>query len=459
MIAARTPLALALVATLLACELTPEQPPVPPPFDPDGPPSLTILVDAEPEDDAESFVPAAGAARYGDPFTVVGANFWPGDRVTLEAELYGLGSSALFEVADDGTVDLRRDAPVEGAWDDVDPEGLLWSMDGTSATGQLDLSVTVRAIVADEVVAEAVLERRYIDDGLTVAEIADGTTRGLLALPPGDGPFPAVLAFGGSEGGTGSGEFRALYLASLGVASLGVGYFGAPGLPADLEEVPLEILEGDLTFLASDPRIDPERIAVMGGSRGGELALLLGERFPVVHGVIATVPSGLLWGATTTVDHAAWTDDGQALPFVPWSGSEPEVRTDEHGDHVVFRASFLADIDAASPDALDAATIRAERSAGPVLLIAGDDDQLWPSCVLAQIAMDRLLAAGRSNDALLCLPEAGHAIGMPGWSTVDSVETWHADLGAFMVLGGTPQGNARADRAADTAIRAFLKAL
>ncbi len=458
MIVGRTLLPLTALLTL-ACAAGGPEPADPPPFEPDGPPRLTVLVDADPEDDAEGFVPAVGPARYGDPFTVVGDNFWPGDRVTLTADLHGLTASAVFEVTANGTIDLRRDAPREGAWSDVDAEGLLWSMDGAMAAGTLDLTVTVRARVDDREVAEVVLERRYIDDGLTVEEIADGTTRGILALPQGDGPFPAVLAFGGSEGGTGSGEFRALYLASLGVASLGVGYFGAPGLPDDLEEVPLEILEGDLARLASDPRIDPERIAVMGGSRGGELALLLGERFPVVRGVIATVPSGLVWGATTGGDAAAWTDDGQPLAYVPWSGSMPEVNPGDDGDRVTFRGSFLADVAAASPDQLDLATIRAERAAGPVLLIAGDDDQLWPSCVLAEVTMERLRAAGRTGDALLCLPEAGHAIGMPGWSTVDTVEVWRDDLDAYMVLGGTPQGNARASRVADTAIRAFLRTL
>lgn len=445
-----------LLLGIAACDPAAIEEPRPSPFEPDGPPALTVLVDADPEDEAEGFVAVDAPARYGDPFTIVGSNFWPGDRVTLVADLFGMASSAVFSAAEDGTVDLRRDAPLEGPWEDVDAEGLLWSMEGPTAPGTLDLTVTVRALVDGEEVASTSLARRYINDGLTVEEVGDGTTRGLLALPAGDGPFPAVLTFGGSEGGTGSGELNAMYLASLGVAAFGVGYFGASGLPAQLEEVPLEILEGDLAFLAADPRVDAERIAVMGGSRGGELALLLGERFPIVRGVIATVPSGLVWGAASGADAPAWTDDGAPLPYVPWSGALGEVVSDENGEHYSFRNMFLADIDSASPAALDAATIRAERAAGPVLLIAGDDDQLWPSCVLAQIAMDRLLAAGRTGDSLLCLPEAGHRIGMPGWSTLDSAEIYQGDLDGFMVLGGTPQGNARASRVADTAIRAFL---
>jgi dienelactone hydrolase len=454
---------------LVACGVpSPAQPgePVDEPFVPDGPPAIELLVDVDPEDDAEGFAPApVDGARYGDPFTVVVRNLFPETTVTLEAALYGMTSTATFVVTADGSVDLRRDAPLSGgAYEGVDAEGLLWSMTGPPAGGALDLDVTVRAIVDGDEVAVATLTRKFINQDIEFEAVAEGRTRGVLALPQGDGPFPAVLVFGGSEGGTGSGEFAAMYLASLGVASLGVGYFGAPGLPDELVDVPLEILEEDLAFLTSDPRIDPERIAVMGGSRGGELALLLGEKFPsVVKGVIATVPSGLVWGGNPSVfteEVAAWTLDGAPLAYVPYSGSQFDVDVDDDGaQHVRMRNAFLQDVDAASPAALDAATIRVELTNGPVLLLAGDDDQLWPSCPLADVAMARLLDAGRTGDRMLCFADAGHAFGTPGWSTMDSRETYRSDMGAYLVFGGTPQGNARAGRDADTAIRAFLRSM
>lgn len=467
MIALRTLSSLLITFALIACGVEPpdDQPPVAEPFVPEGPPAIDLLVDVDPEDDAEGFVPVVDSVRYGDPFTVVVRNLFPETNVTLEAGLYGMTSSATFVVTADGTVDLRRDAPIAGgSYQGVDGEGLLWSMSGPQAGGALDLSVNVRAIVDGDEVASVTLSRKFINQDIDIEDVAQGRTRGLLALPRGDGPFPAVLVFGGSEGGTGSGEFGAMYLASLGVAALGVGYFGAVGLPDELVDVPLEILEEDLAFLTNDPRIDADRIVVMGGSRGGELALLLGEQFPtVVKGVIANVPSGLVWGGNPSVfttEVAAWTLDGVALPFVPYGGGQFEVDTDDAGfDHVRMRNSFLQDIDAASASALDAATIRTELTNGPVLLLAADDDQLWPSCPLADIAFARLNDAGRTSDALHCFADAGHAFGTPGWSTMGSRESYNASFGSYVVFGGTPQGNARAGRDADTAIRAFLRAL
>ncbi len=40
-----------------------------------------------------------------------------------------LEAFASYEVADDGTVDVTRDAPIDGTYSGVDPDGLIWSAD------------------------------------------------------------------------------------------------------------------------------------------------------------------------------------------------------------------------------------------------------------------------------------------------------------------------------------------
>ena len=429
--------------------------PEPTPFS--GTPRVRILVNVAPHE-PETVEEDADEARYGDPLHVIVDGVEPG-RVIIVESVGGAGRSlAHFVVGEDAIVDLARDAPIDegDSWQGADGEAFVSTM-VDPPDGPLDLSLTVRVLDADNgsELASDTLVRRSIDDGLVIEPVDDGTAQGLLALPPGDGPFPAVLVFGGSEGGTGTGSFNAMYLASLGYAALGVGYFGARGLPAELSEVPLEILENDLLRLAADPRIDPTRIAVMGGSRGGELALLVGATFSTnVRAVIALVPSGYVWPSVGEDDRAAWTLAGAPVPFVPSTGALAEVTVDDDGPHYRSRTAFLADIAAADAQALEAATIRAEDIAGPVLFLAGADDQLWPSCPMADVAVAR---RARADDEVRCFAGAGHAgVGIPGWSSVGSNETFLADFDAWLVLGGDAQANGRAIRDGDTAMRGFL---
>lgn len=449
---AALPSAVLLVVALAGC--APASTPAPPVDDaPPATPRVRVLVDGAALD---------GPARYGDALRVVVDGLPPGVEARVDTHAASGSSWAVFATGDDGAFDLGADAPVDGTWEGVDVDGFLWSTTDPPFSLTLDLAIDVAVSIDGEEVVAATIERRYVNEGVVSTSIDDGTIQGVLNVPPGDGPFPAVLVFGGSEGGLSGSTFLASYLASLGYASFAVAYFGTDGVPANLVEVPLEILAQDLAFLAARPEVDGERIAVTGGSRGGELALLLAAHYPdVVRATIATVPSGVVWGGLTVEPTAAWTKDGAPLPFVPSSpDAQADVVVDADGAaHVSLTPVFHQDLDDAPADALAAATIPVEQAGGPILLVAGADDALWPSCRLAQIAMDRLVAAGHTDahgDALLCLDGAGHAIGVPGWSTVGPYEHWRDDMDAYLMLGGTPAGTGRAQRIADDALRAFL---
>ena len=114
---------------------------------------------------------------------------------------------------------------------------------------------------------------------------------------------------------------------------------------------------------------------------------------------------------------------------------------------------FDAALDEATPEELAAATIHIEKSTGPVMLIAGGDDKLWPSCRLAKIAWDRL---GRPRDRNECYPGAGHYIPAPGNPTTQAHRTYHATYKLWFALGGNAKDIARAGRDSDTKLRAFL---
>ena len=102
------------------------------------------------------------------------------------------------------------------------------------------------------------------------------TVSGALRVP-GDNsaPCPAVVLVHGSAGVDSRGQFHAQALNAAGIATLEIdlwaargwlgGEFGRPrGVPETLPDA-----FGALQFLAGLPRIDPQRIGIMGFSWGG----------------------------------------------------------------------------------------------------------------------------------------------------------------------------------------------
>ncbi|OWY59480.1 hypothetical protein B7486_74350, partial [cyanobacterium TDX16] len=142
--------------------------------------------------------------------------------------------------------------------------------------------------------------------------------------PPTPGKHPAMIVVSGSGGGLS--DSRAALLASHGIAALSLAYFAYEGLPKGLVNIPLEYFETAIQWLQAQPGVDPERIGVTGGSRGGELSLLLGATFPQIKAVVAYVPSGVLWGGFGGDEDvaAAWTHGGKPLAYVP-TYQTPEV--------------------------------------------------------------------------------------------------------------------------------------
>lgn len=108
--------------------------------------------------------------------------------------------------------------------------------------------------------------------------VIEGGLKATLFTPSTGGPHPAIICVEGSLGGLH--ENRAALLASHGFATMALAYFGVEGIPAELNEIPLETVEKGIKFLEKKETIDSNRIGIWGFSKGAELALLAGATFP-----------------------------------------------------------------------------------------------------------------------------------------------------------------------------------
>ncbi len=226
-----------------------------------------------------------------------------------------------------------------------------------------------------------------LDPTIQSIQVRDEGLVGTFYLPAAPPPWPAVLVLGGS--GPGIFGFPALMLASEGIAALALAYFGMPGLPKTFERIPLEYFGTALGWLQRRGDVRPEALAVAGASRGGELALLLASTYPETRAAISWVGSGLVYGGVVSMGAppvAGWTRGGIDIPFAGFDVSAVDMAARP----VVLTPGFRAGL--ADTARVAAAEIPVERINGPVMLVSGSDDQVWPATQLSEIAVRRLRA-------------------------------------------------------------------
>ncbi len=232
-----------------------------------------------------------------------------------------------------------------------------------------------------------------------VETILTGALQGsLLALGRPSGLGAVVL--GGSSGRVD--VARAGLLADRGAMAIAMRWFAGPGQSPGICEIPLE------TFaLATDRLIEEgcDRIAFLGTSKGAEAALLVASYDPRIDAVVAFSPSSVVWANTGPgADGIGWplrssfTHRGAPLPFVPHEAEAllsvnrlPPVRYLE-----LFQKSLRT-----FASLLPQAAIPIERARAEIILVAGEDDALWPSAMFARALADRLRINGRAASLVL----------------------------------------------------------
>lgn len=376
-------------------------------------------------------------------------------------------SAAVFNSGGQGTIDLRTQAPVSGSYRGADAMGLFWSMKPDAATKSGDhafFAVTdwfqpvITEIEADDegqTLASVVIERHLAKPGVRCSAIAQDGIDGVLCDPGDDRRHPGVIVLGGSEGGVGMTD-AAVLLASHGFTAMSLAYFGAPGLPPTLQNIPVENFGKALEWMRARPETDPQFVAVFGVSRGAEAALEFAATYSEVSAVVARSPSYVRWEGATARQLPGgpiWTWQGKPLTYVPihiplWFAAQ-YVWDSTIGDPIRQTPLFMHDLEVFGDTSR--VEIPVENIHGPVLLISGKDDQIWPSSLMAARLMQRLSRHGHPYaDHALSYDAAGHSIPLEYLPTAGERQKLKLEI------GGTPEGTAAAQADSWPKILRFL---
>ena len=214
-----------------------------------------------------------------------------------------------------------------------------------------------------------------------------GVVATLLYLGKGNNQ-PLIVAFGGGEGGIGwhrnhmKGKRDSLI--QKGYAILAIGYFNGDGTPSNLDRISLDSISDTIMNIAKNSKIDESKIALIGGSKGGELVLNLASRFNQYKAVIAMSASNVSFPAITwSSNTSSWTYKNKEVPYIPETFKMilPALK----GDHFTAFSVMLEDEKAAKK-----AEIEVEKINGPILILSGKKDDQWPATFMSNKIIERL---------------------------------------------------------------------
>lgn len=404
--------------------------------------------------------------------SVAGAS--PGAKVRIEARTIdalgrGWRSEATFHADEAGNVDAGAQPPVAGTWDGADADAAVWSMRPDDAATDLFVphldrqEIAVTAEVGGGERLGTTLVRHAVAESVRTEEVRGDGFAGRLFIPPDPGPRPGVAVLPGSEGGLDSMSQTAAFLASHGYVAMVVAYFGAEGLGDHLVEVPLERIAAGVRALGDRPEVEAGRVGALAISKGSEGLLAAAAHVTGLElaALVAISPSRYVWQAVgeegPQPGASSWTLAGRPLPFAEMRGEAlmPELLRNavlggldrrRHRPTLLHLAAAYSLKEEPAPEA----DIPVEGIQAPILLLAGEADELWPSAEMASRLIDRRGQDGDGRaDELETYPRTGHLIRMP---LIPTAGLWTDGI----AFGGTPEGLGAAQRDASRRILDFL---
>jgi uncharacterized protein len=199
---------------------------------------------------------------------------------------------------------------------------------------------------------------------------------------------PLIVGLGGSEGGNAwTSDYwkktRDQFI-EKGYAFLAIGYFKAKGTPDTLQKIAIEDVHNAIIEASKNRNINKKKIAIIGGSRGADLALLIGSYYKDIICVVGIVASNVTFpGNTNHFTTSTWTYQNQELPFVP---------VNDEAVPFLMKRDLRGTFEAMLKDSVSEskAFIKVENINGPILLVSATKDEICPSTPMSEKMIERL---------------------------------------------------------------------
>lgn len=253
-----------------------------------------------------------------------------------------------------------------------------------------------------------------------------------------------VILLGGGEWG----DYWGQEMAKSGFTALSLPYLAQKQMPSKIAEIPLEYFEKTIDWFAQQVQVNPKKIIVMGASRNAELALVLASYIPhKIDGCIAIAPSAVSWSNTVMPIHSdsilpSWTYHSKPIAYLAMKPLD--LSLSDTLDMLGYWNKGLMDTNLTAD-----AIIPIEQINGPVLLLSGEDDNVWPSSKMSEMLKRRNHALNGKHPLIAVnYKDAGHLIsGNPNYLNQQRYGNLQINNHTyFYAYGGTPKGDQSAQK-------------
>lgn len=218
-----------------------------------------------------------------------------------------------------------------------------------------------------------------------------------------------VVTFGGSEGS--SNMDVAKKVAKEGYEVYSMYFFGKENQRDLISKVPLEFFE-ELYGEIEKNSMKNRPLTLIGASRGAELALILGSKYPdMIDNLVLYAPSAYSFSGVyddSGKEISPWTYNGEEIPFLRQSVLFKDevgksIVRDSRTEPMVLEPVFTYLIE--ESENIEEAMIDISSVKANILIFAGKDDQLWPSYMMGQ----KIVEEHQGENQLVAYDNVGHS--------------------------------------------------